>query len=153
MAFIEALTSPLIETISFFIGSLIIIYFARGLFRGDMRPAHITGISMLIVSPFAFIYLLVQSDIVTKIQNGAPVWIPLFYVVLLGVVGTALALILFNKMLKITNTVFASSVTYLIPIVAVIWGLIDNEVLLFNHYLGMAGIIAGVLIANLSETH
>ncbi|MFC2125636.1 DMT family transporter [Bacteroidota bacterium] len=122
-------------------------------YLGDMRPAHITSISMLIVSPFAFIYLLVQSDITSKIYNDPQVWIPLFYVILLGVVGTALALILFNRMLKITNTVFASSVTYLIPIVAVIWGLIDNEVLLFNHYLGMAGIIVGVLIANLSEKH
>ena len=122
-------------------------------YLGDMRPAHITSISMLVVSPFALIYLLVQSDVAFKIQNDPQVWIPLFYVILLGVIGTALALILFNRMLKITNTVFASSVTYLIPVVAVIWGLIDNEVLIFNHYLGMLGIIAGVLIANLSEKH
>jgi len=122
-------------------------------YLGDMRPAHITSLSMLIVSPFALMYLLIQSDIATKIPSDPHIWIALGYVILLGVVGTALSLILFNRMLKITNTVFASSVTYIIPIVAVIWGLVDGEVLLFKHYLGMAGIIAGVLIANFSQKH
>lgn len=122
-------------------------------YLSDMKPAHITSMSMLIVSPIALVYLLIQSDISTKITTGPQVWIALGYVVLLGVVGTALSLILFNRMLKITNTVFASSVTYLIPIVAVIWGLLDGEVLLLKHYIGMAGIIIGVVIANFSQKH
>lgn len=122
-------------------------------YLGDLRPSHITSLSMLMVSPFAIVYLLVHSDIAVKINNSPEVWMALGYIVILGVVGTALSLILFNRMLKITNTVFASSVTYLIPIVAVIWGILDGEVLLFKHYLGMTGIILGVLIANLSEKH
>jgi drug/metabolite transporter (DMT)-like permease len=74
--------------------------------------------------------------------------IPLGYIIFLGVIGTAISLIIFNKLVKITNIVFSSSVTYLIPVVAVIWGLIDNEVLLFQHYIGMVFIILGVLLAN-----
>ncbi len=70
------------------------------------------------------------------------------YTVLLGVMATAVALILFNKLVQITEPLFASSVTYLIPIVAVIWGLIDHESLQLMHFAGMATIILGVYITN-----
>lgn len=46
---------------------------------------------------------------------------------ILGMVGTALSLVMFNKLIQMTNAVFASSVTYLIPVFALMWGLIDNE--------------------------
>src|SRR5690606_41593230 len=49
-------------------------------------------------------------------------WQGLGYVTILGLVGTALAMILFYKLLQLTSALFASMVTYLIPIVAVMWG-------------------------------
>jgi drug/metabolite transporter (DMT)-like permease len=42
----------------------------------------------------------------------------------------------------------ASSITYFIPIVAVMWGIYEGEVFLIWHFLGMALIIGGVLILN-----
>jgi drug/metabolite transporter (DMT)-like permease len=51
-------------------------------------------------------------------------------------------------LVQITTPVFTSSVTYIIPIVAVIWGLIDGEELVAMHYIGMLAIIIGVYIAN-----
>ncbi len=49
---------------------------------------------------------------------------------------------------KTNSPLFASSVTYLIPIVAVMWGVLDGENLYLGHYIGMVLIIGGVYLAN-----
>ena len=69
-------------------------------------------------------------------------------VVLLSVFGTALAKIIFNKLILISTPVFASSVTYLMPIVALFWGLLDGEV--FGLLQGCAAIVilSGIYLAN-----
>jgi drug/metabolite transporter (DMT)-like permease len=51
-------------------------------------------------------------------------------------------------LVKTASPVFASSVTYLIPIVAILWGVWDGEVLLCGHYVGIAAVILGVWIGN-----
>ena len=76
------------------------------------------------------------------------VWKSFFYIVVLGVIGTAIALIIFNKVIQLNDAVFASTVTYLIPIVAIFWGVMDNEPLQTGHFIGMALIIFGVFVAN-----
>ena len=53
--------------------------------------------------------------------------ISVIYVAILSLFGTAIAKVLFNKMIQISSPVFASSVTYTMPIVAVLWGIIDGE--------------------------
>lgn len=69
-------------------------------------------------------------------------------IVLLSVFGTALAKIVFNKLILISTPVFASSVTYLMPIVALFWGLLDGEV--FGWLQGCAAIVilSGIYLAN-----
>lgn len=49
------------------------------------------------------------------------------YLSILTVMGTAIAIILYYKLIQNTTPVFASSVTYLLPLVAVMWGLLDGE--------------------------
>lgn len=117
-------------------------------YLGDISPVQITSFSMMLIGPFSLVYLLVYADVRQTLSSDLHNLIPLGYIIILGVIGTAISLILFNKLVKITNIVFSSSVTYLIPVVAVIWGLIDNEVLLLQHYVGMVFIILGVLLAN-----
>ena len=51
------------------------------------------------------------------------------FILILGVVGTGIANILFYKLIHMSSPVFATTVTYLIPIVAFFWGLLDNEVI------------------------
>ena len=72
----------------------------------------------------------------------------LTYVLLLSFFGTAMAKILFNKLIQISSPVFASSVTYSMLIVSVIWGVLDGE--LFNFYQAVATIliIIGVYLSN-----
>lgn len=114
----------------------------------DINPIAISSISMLFIGPFAAIQLFIFTDFTDKLTLGSQAINALSYLVLLGVVGTSLALMLFNKLLKITSPVFSSSVTYLMPIVAVIWALIDGENLIFSHYLSMGIIICGVFLTN-----
>jgi drug/metabolite transporter (DMT)-like permease len=66
----------------------------------------------------------------------------------LSIFGTALAKILFNTLIQISNPVFASSVTYLMPLVALFWGIIDAEI--FNVFQGVAALIilSGIYLAN-----
>jgi len=58
--------------------------------------------------------------------------------------------VLFNKLIKRSDALFASSVTYLIPIVAIMWGIADKEVLRPVHFLGLAGALIGVYLINKS---
>lgn len=113
-----------------------------------LKPVEITAISLLLVLPVALIYLFAGTSFSFKLVHHEGAWEALGYLTVLGVMGTALALIIFNGLVKMVTPVFASSVTYLVPIIAVIWGVLDGEILEDAHYLGMFAIIVGVWIGN-----
>lgn len=112
----------------------------------DLKPATITGTSLVMVLPIALATLLFDKEF--EIVQSHDMMMSLGAIILLGVMGTAIALVMFNGLVQITSPVFTSSVTYLIPIVAVMWGILDGEELLIGHYLGMLLILFGVFIAN-----
>ncbi|MEQ8925686.1 MAG: DMT family transporter [Fulvivirga sp.] len=114
----------------------------------DLRARTITSLSLALVGPLAAIYLFGATDFINKVSTVDGALFSLGAIVLLGVMGTAIALILFNQLVKITSPIFTSSVTYLIPIVAVMWGIWDGELLYPGHYIGMVAIILGVYLAN-----
>ena len=58
-----------------------------------------------------------------------------------------------NKVLQMKDALFASSVTYIIPVFAVMWGVLDGEKLFISDYIGMAAVGVGVYIANTNRTH
>ena len=70
------------------------------------------------------------------------------YVAILSFFGTALAKVLFNKLVQMSTPVFASSVTYIMPIVALIWGLLDGETFGWTQGLGTLIVLFGVYLAN-----
>ncbi|NBB28301.1 DMT family transporter [Cellulophaga sp. BC115SP] len=109
----------------------------------------ITSCIFMTIGPVSGVVLF-SSDFVDRLsQDGA---LPaLGYGVLLGVMGSAIAMVLFNRLIQMTSAVLASSVTYLIPIVAMIWGALDNEAILIEHYLGMSIILVGVYLVNKSS--
>lgn len=65
-------------------------------------------------------------------------------IVILAVVGTSLSLVMFNRLIQQTNTVFATSVTYLIPIVALFWGFLANETISTNQMIGLGFILIAI---------
>lgn len=113
-----------------------------------LKPVEITAISLLMVLPVALIYLFAGTSFSFKLIHHEGALEAMAYLTILGVLGTALALIIFNGLVKLATPVFASSVTYIIPIIAVIWGVWDGEILVSMHYLGMVAILFGVWIGN-----
>ena len=113
-----------------------------------LKSIEISSISLLMILPLALIYLFAGTDFSYKLATHPQAWEALGYVTILGMVGTAAGLILFNIMVKSASPFFASLVTYTIPIVAIMWGVLDGEVLLLGHYLGIAAVIFGVWVGN-----
>ncbi len=74
------------------------------------------------------------------------------YVTVLAIFGTGIAKVFFNKLVHIATPIFASSVTYLIPVVAVFWGVWDGEVLSATQLFGGVIILWGVFLLNKKKT-
>jgi drug/metabolite transporter (DMT)-like permease len=108
----------------------------------------ITIFSFFIIGLPALIYLLGFTAFIRQISSEPEAIKAFGYISILAVVGTAAALFAFNKLVKITNPVFASSVTYLIPVVAVTWGAVDGERMTLMSFLWMAVILAGIFLVN-----
>ncbi|MEN8251546.1 MAG: DMT family transporter [Bacteroidota bacterium] len=113
-----------------------------------IKAIPLTSMAMAMTLPFSIVYLFHNMAFVDKLSWQPEVMISLGYVVVLGMIGTAFAMVIFNKLVQISSPIFASSVTYLIPIVAVVLGLLDNEVLHLQHYVGMTIVLLGVYITN-----
>jgi drug/metabolite transporter (DMT)-like permease len=71
-----------------------------------------------------------------------------FYSAVLGIFGTAIATVLFYMLVKSAGTVYSSMVTYGIPVVANIWGIIFNENVGFIQFLCLGFILIGVYVTN-----
>ena len=112
-----------------------------------IKPVINASISLLTVGPIALGYLL-STNFIEVLNTHPDAYSSLGYLLILGIIGTAIALILFNKLIYLSSAVFATSVTYLIPIVAVLWGVVDGENIYPLHFVGMALIIFGVYKVN-----
>ncbi|WP_027076852.1 DMT family transporter [Maribacter antarcticus] len=82
------------------------------------------------------------------VVSGDFFWSSLGYIVLLCVIGTSIAKVLFNKLIQISSPVFSVSVTYLIPIVGIFWGIMDGEAFALEQFGASLLILAGVYLVN-----
>ena len=114
----------------------------------DVKPTHITSLSFLLTGPILLIYLLFGSNFIQTLSTTPESWMGVFYLSLLAIVGTAVAVIIFNQLIKETTAVFATTVTYLIPIVAMGWGFIDGERVSLTQVLYMFLILFGIFLIN-----
>ncbi|MBS1518108.1 MAG: DMT family transporter [Bacteroidetes bacterium] len=116
-------------------------------YLSDIRSLIVTAVSLLSVGPFCMIYLF-STDFIHRFETVPGSGFSMLCIAILGIVGTAFALILYTKLIQITDALFATTVTYLLPIVSIIWGLLDGEVLYTVHFAGMILILAGVYLVN-----
>jgi len=114
----------------------------------DLGSITITSVSLLLIGPMAAAYLFLFTDFTQTLTHTPDAWKAFGFIVLLALMSTAVAGLLFNKLLRISSPLYTSSVTYIMPIVAVMWGVIDGEKLLPGHFVGMAAILGGVYLAN-----
>jgi drug/metabolite transporter (DMT)-like permease len=113
-----------------------------------IKSITITSVTFFIVGFPASIILFGTTDFVHKLTNEPGAWAGLGYLAILAVVGTGVAMMGFNVLIKKTTPIFASSVTYLIPVVALLWGIIDGEYFDPSFFLWIGLIIGGVLLVN-----
>ncbi|MGY8987794.1 MAG: DMT family transporter [Flavobacteriales bacterium] len=113
----------------------------------DLDSISISAVAFLFVGPFAGFYIFTTDflEIATTTNQGL---ISLGYIVILAVIGTSFSVVVFNKLIKDTSAIFAASVTYLIPVVSLMWGLLENEQIKNEHYIGVVIILCGVYLVN-----
>jgi len=92
------------------------------------------------------IAILLSSGFFTEIEYTSQTWQSLGYLSILSVLGTAIAIILYYKLIQNTSPVFASSVTYLLPVIAVMWGLLDGEMFSLWYVIGGILILWGIYL-------
>nr|WP_321221447.1 DMT family transporter [uncultured Psychroserpens sp.] len=114
----------------------------------NVKPLSIAaGNYVAIIIPA--IIILIYSDFFTKVTFEHPNFkMSIVYVVILSFFGTALAKVLFNTLVQISTPVFASSVTYLMPVIALAWGLLDGESFGLLQIIASVIILFGVYLAN-----
>ena len=113
----------------------------------DVSAVAITVGNFIFIFPLAIV-IFFMSDYRQIDINDKDVKVALFSILILSIVGTVFAKILFNKFVQIASPVFASSVTYTLPIVALFWGLLDGEVFTLNQLFATVIILIGVYLAN-----
>ncbi|WPO91136.1 DMT family transporter [Chryseobacterium sp. YR459] len=110
-------------------------------------------VSSTVLSAFVFSFVLLFPSIIALTGTGffsefsfsKDNLMGLMFVSLLSVFGTGLAMMMNYRLLKVSTPLFASTVTLVMPIVAIIWGILDGEKLTYLQFIGAGIIIAGLL--------
>lgn len=126
----------------------------------NIIKSHLQEVNSIFITVFAIvttgfpilIYLLFFTDFIHVITMHPHAWEGLGYIAILAIFGTSLALMLFYKLVQLTSPVFSSSVTYLIPVVAIILGIIDGEEFGVINVLWISLILLGVFLVNKKES-
>ncbi len=120
----------------------------------NLVKKYLSDLSPLTISTGNFVVMLIPALVILfstgflqiihfeKVQNS------IFFIAVLGIIGTGIANIIFFRLIQISSPVFATSVTYLIPVVAFFWGLLDNESLTLIQFFGAFVILIGVYLSS-----
>ena len=112
----------------------------------DLDGLTISILTFVFVGPVSIVVFFF-TDFMAPIQSSN-FYLSSLSIFLLAILSSGVALVLFNILIKYTSTIFASTVTYLIPVVAILWGLFDGENILTLQILSVAVIIAGIYLVN-----
>lgn len=115
--------------------------------QGLPAIAIAAGNFIVLVVP-AFIVLLFSGFFSLTFKDNTVLHESLGYLLILAIVGTAMAKVMFNKLVQVSTPVFASSVTYTIPVMALLWGLLDGERFTLLQAGSAAFILFGVVLTN-----
>ncbi len=113
----------------------------------EIHPLAISGVSLFFVGVLSWAYLF-TTDFTARIAESALSRESLFYISILALFSTSLASILFFWLTQKTDALFASTVTYMIPVVAIGWGILAGETVSLIHFLGMTLILSGVYLSS-----
>ena len=103
---------------------------------GNFLSIFIPALVILFVVDFPWSEITVSPDLQTS----------LCYIFILSLFGTAIAKVMFNELVSISTPVFSISITYFLPIVAIGWGILDDEHFSLIQWIGCALILFGVYL-------
>lgn len=112
----------------------------------EMGSLTISAVSFAMVG-IPSILLAVWLGVPQTMMSEPAAWTGLLYIAVLALGSTVLASVLFFQLIKMTGPVFSSMVSYLVPVIALGWGLLDSEYIGWIHFLGMALILSGVYLS------
>jgi len=114
----------------------------------DLNAMSIAVGNFVVITIPALVVLICTGFFKTEVITSDIVQTSMLYLVLLAIFGTGIAKVMFNRLVQISTPIFSSSVTYTIPIVALIWGVLDGERLNIIQVLATGVILLGVFLAN-----
>jgi len=117
-------------------------------YLSKLTPLGTTAWAFTLIGPLALFYLLFFTDFTTVVTSSPKASVSLMYVAILGIVGSALSVIAYNYLINQAGTVFASSCTYLIPVVAMFWGMADGESINLAQFICVGTLIFSVYLLN-----
>ena len=135
---------------------LIIIASSGYALNANMIKKYLNDLNALSIVTGNFLILLIPAIIVLTftdffrtfdLKNEILVR-SLGYLAILSIVGTGIAKTIYNKLVQVSDPVFSSSVTYIIPLVAIFWGVLDGEKLSTLQIFGGVVILLGLYLVN-----
>jgi drug/metabolite transporter (DMT)-like permease len=122
-------------------------------YLGHINSLTATVWSFTLIGPVAAIYLFGFTDVIEHATQHPEGMRSLGFVSILAIVGSALSVVVYNTLIKLSGTVFGASCTYLIPIVAIGWGLFDGEIINLAQILAVIVVIAGIWMINSTKSY
>jgi drug/metabolite transporter (DMT)-like permease len=120
-------------------------------YLGHLNSLQATVWSFTLIGPVAAIYLFGFTDVVAHARQNPEAMTSLGYISILAIVGSAISVVIYNTLIKLSGTVFAASCTYLIPVVAIGWGFMDDESINPMQIVAVLVIITGIWLINLKK--
>lgn len=156
-----------------FVGSLVLVFFsASGSFsingyallvmlatilygaNTNLIAKYLSHLPALVATPWTFAFIgpvagafLLSTDFVSRAAQANALQ-PLGALLFLGILASGITSVLFIRVVQLASGVFAASVTYLIPVVAIVWGLFDGETIYPQQYLGLTISLLGIYLVN-----
>ncbi len=115
-------------------------------FLKSLTGLEIASLAFLFIGPVSG-GILLSTDL-SNVTFSNTFWFDLSCIIALGLLGSALAVSLVNQLITRAGSMFASSVTYIIPVFAIMWGLIDGESLNFIQVIATLIIMVSVYLVN-----
>ncbi|MFM9824928.1 DMT family transporter [Flavobacterium sp.] len=139
---------------NYFFAILIIIASMCYAINANLIKKHLSNLTPLSINTGNFFVMLIPALTILffsgffDVVKSSEVNQSIYFVIILGILGTGIANIIFFKIVQMSSPVFATSVTYLIPIVAFSWGFLDNEILTPIQFIGAFIILVGVYLSS-----
>jgi len=119
-------------------------------FLNDLNSTKATVWAFMFTGPITLVYLF-STDFMEVVNIHPKAISALGYTAILGVVGTAISVIAFNELIKLSGAIFASTTTYLIPIVAVFWGLNEGDKISALQIVAIGVTLAAIWLINFKK--